>query len=149
MNSARPLPTNICTGEAGVLLASTEMLKNDILPCRPAVDIGYDIVAAVNNRFYRLQVKTTQSKDSERERSYRFNVCRRKAGAFRDGYYKEIDAMQYEDGDVDFFVFVHLPSSSLFVVPAEVITDYRSHISLRPDCEYRDAWHLIGGHEQG
>lgn len=138
------LPVNICTGEAGVLLASAEMLKNDILPCRPAVDAGYDIVACARNRFYRVQVKTTQSKDSSKSSlSYRFNVCRRKMGAFRDGYYKEVSALHYEEGDVDMFVFVHLPTSSVFVVPSAVIAEYKHHISLRPECEYRDAWHLF------
>lgn len=141
---ALSLPVNICTGEAGVLLASAEMLKNDIMPCRPAVDAGYDLVASAKGKFFRVQVKATQAKDASKSAvSYRFNVCRRKSGAFRDGYYREVEALQYTEGEVDFFVFVHMPSSSLFVVPSSVIADYKHHISLRPDCEYRDAWHLI------
>ena len=138
------LPVNVCAGESGVLYASSEMLRNGILPCRPAVDIGYDIAGAVGHRFFRIQVKSTQSKDSfHKSGSYRFNVCRRKSGAFRDGYYQGVSAKHYTDGAIDFFVFVHLPSGSLFVVPADVIAGYKHHISLRPDSEYRNAWGLL------
>ena len=144
MECVASLPVNVCAGEAGVLLASSEMLRRDILPCRPCVDVGYDIVACAGRKFHRIQVKSTQAADSSTVAgSYRFNVCRRKAGAFRDGYYKAVSGQAYEEGDVDFFVFVHLPTNSLFVVPSSVIAEYRHHISLRPTSEFKDAWHLM------
>lgn len=125
------------------------MLMRGIVPCRPAVDVGYDIVASAGGQFHRLQVKSTQSNESfERSGSYRFNVCRRKSGAYRDGYYKAVKAVLYEESEVDFFVFVHIPTSSCFVVPSTVVVEYSAHISLRPGCEYENAWHLLKRNEQ-
>jgi hypothetical protein len=138
------LPVNLCSGEAGVLLASSEMLRRDILPCHPAVDIGYDIVACAGRKFHRVQVKSTQAADSSTKTgSFRFNVCRRKAGAFRDGYYKAVEGKSYDEGDVDFFVFVHLPTTSVFVLPSSLVAAYKCNITLRPDSKFRNAWHLL------
>jgi hypothetical protein len=149
MERAVSLPVNVCLGEAGVLLASSEMLRRGVLPCRPCVDVGYDIVACAGRKFHRVQVKSTQAADSlTPSGSYRFNVCRRKAGSSRDGYYQAGGGKSYEEGDVDFFVFIHLPTNSLFVVPDSAIAHRKHRITLCQTSEFKDAWHLMGQHEQ-
>lgn len=131
----------MASGERGVLLASAEMLRRKIIPCRPCIDVGYDILAEVRGRFYRVQVKTTTRTKSGHPQ---FSVCRRKGGFTRDGHYASSPPMKYEKGKIDFFCFLHSPTHSFYVVPYSAVSKLKRQITLRPDSKFRDAWHLMG-----
>jgi hypothetical protein len=121
----------------GVAVAARRMLACGLVPCAPAVDVGFDLVSAGRSGSFRLQVKTVRKGNT-------WKVCRRPTGMVRGGKYFSTPGKSYERGDFEAFVFVRLEDDVCHVVPAAVALKNRHKISLRDDSEWRDAWHLAG-----
>jgi len=124
-------------GAIGVSVASKRMLANGLIPCRPDLDVGFDLVSAGRGGAFRLQVKTVLKGNT-------WSVRRRRFGLSRDGQYFGTAGRSYEPGDFEAFVFVRLEDDACHVVPAEVALKNSHKISLRDNSEWRDAWHLAG-----
>ena len=120
----------------GVAVATKKMLASGLIPCCPAIDIGFDLIAAGCPKPARIQIKTV-SKGS------RWKVCRRPTGVSSSGQYFPRSGLGYAPGELDFFVFVRLADELCHVVPAAVALENRHNITLADDGPWRDAWHVV------
>lgn len=136
-------PTAQAVGAIGVAMVEAHMLDNKIVPCRPALDIGFDLAAAFGPTLKRVQVKATRSEKRTRNDSTTFNIMRSKAGFMRGGRYVHIPAQAYADNEIDAFVFVHVDRGHFYVMPASEIDLNRHKIALAPDSKWTDAWWVL------
>lgn len=136
-------PIAQAVGAIGVAMVEAHMLNNKIVPCRPALDIGFDLASAFGPVMKRVQVKATQAAKRTRNDSTTFNIMRSKAGMTRGGKYMHTPAKAYADNEIDVFVFVHVDRGHFYIVPADAIDLNRHKISLAPDSEWADAWWVL------
>lgn len=136
-------PAAQAVGAIGVAMAEAHMLDNKIVPCRPALDIGFDLAAAFGPVLKRVQVKATQSSKRTRNDSTTFNITRTKSGFTRNGTYFPTPARAYDDNEIDAFVFVHIDRGHFYVMPASAIDLRRHKISLDPGSQWADAWWVL------
>lgn len=136
-------PMAQAVGAIGVAMAEAHMLDNKIVPCRPALDIGFDLAAAFGPVLKRVQVKATQSSKRTRNDSTAFNILRAKAGFTRNGKYMHTPARAYDDHEIDAFVFVHINRGHFYIVPSSAIDLNRHKISLDPTSQWADAWWVL------
>jgi hypothetical protein len=117
------------------------MLIHGISPSRPEDDHGYDIVSVYGSKLCRVQVKTVyMQKPRPVALSETFSV-RRRAGCRRQR--PDDQNAQYEDGELDAFVFVSLVTRSFWVVPIDEIELSRHKMVFRTDSKWRNAWHVL------
>lgn len=136
-------PAAQAVGAIGVAMVEAHMLDNKIVPCRPALDIGFDLASAFGPVMKRVQVKATQSATRTRNDSTTFTIMRSKAGIVRNGKYLYAPAKSYADHEIDVFVFVHVDRGHFYVVPAEEIDLNRHKLSLTPASKWADAWWVL------
>lgn len=138
----------IRTGAAGVSFVESRMLSEGIIPCKPSIDVGYDIVCCFGEKARRVQVKTTACEPAE-GRSAKFSVKKNRAGTSRGGKYLNSPAVSYSRGDFEVFVFVDLQNGRCFVVPADEIDLDRYKISFDTTSPWMEAWWVLkDGHER-
>lgn len=130
--SGKPSPCVI--GEIGRLLASAEMLKAGIGVSRPEVDCGIDLISHSGSVTKLIQVKT---------RSGTSYGLTEHSETFKIGRNGNRLNPTYEACYLDAFVFVSLATNSFYVVPVSGIDLARTSVSLKRDCEWKDAWHLL------
>jgi hypothetical protein len=119
-------------GKIGEYAAAAELLKRGICPTWPSVEsLPYDIIAEVNGRFARLQIKAS----NQDRPTLRIAMGSR--------------ARTYTKSDVDYIVFWIRKKDKWLVIPVEEITKPNIYINLDSrKCRWRvyeDAWDLIGG----
>lgn len=136
-------PTACAIGAAGVALAKAQMLQNQVLPCTPEIDIGFDVVTVFNAVLKRVQIKATQQLVRNSVDSVTFCVNKRKAGFSRDGTYMHSTARSYSIDEFDAFIFVHNLQHRFFVVPTSELDVSRHKITFTPDSEWADAWWVL------
>jgi hypothetical protein len=128
-------------GEVGRLLASAEMLIHGISPSRPEDDHGFDIVSVFGSKILRVQVKTVYlKKPGNTFFSERFSIRRQKKSKRRHGDERR---RTYMDGEIDAFVFVSLVTRSFWVVPCSAIDLNKHWMTVRPESQWRNAWHVL------
>lgn len=131
----------IRTGASGVSFVESRMLAEGMIPCKPSIDVGYDIVCCFGDKSRRVQVKTTCS--GVEGKSTTFCVKKSKAGISRDGQYLNSPSVSYLDGEFEAFVFVDLAMSQCFVVPVEEIDLGRHKISFDATSPWLEAWWVL------
>lgn len=123
------------TSRIAEIMAEAALLRQAIVPCRPAIDIGTDIVTHYGDVLKRVQIKG-QATDGKNENTFTFSTCRNEAAGRRPYKLNEIDA----------FIFVHTEKARFFIVPAaDIIASRRCTITFSPttheDCE--EAWWVL------
>lgn len=137
------IPANLAIGAAAQCLAAAGMICNDIMPCAPLIDLGFDTLScAYGSRFCRVQIRGQRS-CRDRGQIFRFSLLRRKTGISRDGEYLTSPERRFSPDDIDAFVFVHIVYMRFFIVPASDIDWTKSRIVLRPGDEWENAWHHL------
>lgn len=136
-------PHALAIGAIGVSLVEAQMIDHKIIPCRPTIDIGFDLVSVFGSVLKRVQVKATQAENRTKNDSTVFNVTRTRAGMTRNGKYMHTSPQSYREHAIDIFVFVHIERGHYYVVPASALNLSRHKISLSPTSEWSDAWHLL------
>lgn len=131
----------IRTGAAGVSYVESRMLTEGMIPCKPSIDVGYDIVCCFGDHKRRVQVKTTSS--GEEGRSTTFCVKKNKSGISRAGRYLEAPSVSYLSDEFEAFVFVDLALSRCYVVPVEEINLSRHKISFDATSPWMEAWWVL------
>lgn len=131
----------IRTGAAGVAFAESRMLAEGMIPCKPSIDVGYDIVCCFNDHKRRVQVKTTCVRRPGK--STTFCVKKHKAGISRDGKYLDSPSVSYTSSEFEAFVFVDLVTSRCFVVPVGEIDLGRHKISFDATSPWHEAWWVL------
>jgi hypothetical protein len=139
----RNWPSAIAIGHRGVALTHAELLAHEILPCFPAIDIGFDLVSAHKNVLKRIQVKATESTRSVTRNGTTFCLSRNKSGNSRNGVYSPAPYRRYTTMDADVFVFVHNILRLFYVVPATELDFSRHKISFRRDSKWANAWDVL------
>lgn len=140
-------PIAQAVGAIGVAMVEAHMLDNKIVPCRPALDIGFDLASAFGPVLKRVQVKATQTAARTRNNSTTFNIMRSKTGMMRAGKYVHIPAKSYTDNEIDVFVFVHVDRGHFYVVPSAEIDLNRHKITFDPSSKWADAWWALKAKE--
>lgn len=137
------LASNISTGAAANKLAEAGMLCNDILPCVPAIDNGFDTLACVYGAiFNRVQVRGQRTCVNGGNR-FRFSLLRRKERVRRGKKRSVIRRKRFTVDDIDVFVFVHIRYLRFFIIPAAAIDLTKNWITFHPGCEWENAWHHL------
>lgn len=117
------------------LMAEAELLRNHIVPCRPVIDIGTDVITHYGGVLKRVQVKG-QATDGKNEHTFTFSTCRNEPDGKRPYKHNEIDA----------FIFVHTESARFFIVPAAgIIASGRCTITFSPTShpQWENAWRVL------
>jgi hypothetical protein len=135
-------PRAVAIGARGVALTCAELLGQEIVPCFPNIDIGFDLVSVYGNTLKRIQVKATESTRQTRSAAS-FCLARHKTGHQRNGVYTKTPHRAYTHDDVDVFVFVHNILQLFYVVPAREINLARHKITFRPDSRWASAWDVL------
>lgn len=132
-------------GAAGVQLVAAQMLLNQITPCFPIWDGGYDLISEYQGVLKRIQVKASTTVESRRKHltTLRFPIYRRRPGTIESGSYTRRVAKHYTHGLFDVMVFVSFPRNAVFVVPSERVNFKRAYIYLPEDSPWRNAWHVL------
>lgn len=97
-------------GRAGEYIVLADLLMNGVQAYDTAQGVSYDIVADINNKLIRIQVKTTQKMRVIKDKSnpiYFFHIKR--AGKGGNHFYKKID--------FDCFALVALDRKEVFYLP--------------------------------
>lgn len=141
--AAMKWPTAQAIGATGVALVEAQLLEHKIVPCRPMLDIGFDLVTSFGSVMRRVQVKATRIKSTTKNNSTTFNIQRAKVGMTRGGKYMHTESMAYTDHEIDVFVFVHIESADYYVIPAAEIDLKRHKISLNPSSQWAGAWDYL------
>lgn len=137
------LASSISIGAAANKLAEAGMLCNDILPCVPAVDNGFDTLACVYGTvFNRVQVRGQRTCANGGNR-FCFSLLRRKERVRRGKKRSTIRRKRFTVDDIDVFVFVHIRYLRFFIVPASAIDLTKNSITFHPGCEWENAWHYL------
>lgn len=136
-------PTAQAIGAAGVALVEVQLLEHRIVPCRPTLDIGFDLVTSFGAVMKRVQVKATRVKSTTKNNSTTFNIQRAKVGVMRGGQYMHTASMAYTDHEIDIFIFVHIESGHYYVIPADEIDLRRHKIALNPSSPWANAWEYL------
>lgn len=117
------------------LMAKVEMLRNDIMPCEPATDIGTDIVTQHRHILKRVQIKG-QATDGKSPHTFTFSTRRNELNGKR----------AYEPDELDAFVFVHTECRRFFIVPArKIVESGRYTITFGPNShnKWENAWWVL------
>jgi len=139
----RNWPGTVAIGHRGVALTHAELLAHEILPCFPAIDIGFDLVSAHKNVLKRIQVKAMESTKTVTNNGVTFCLSRNKSGSSRNGVYAPAPCRRYTAHDADVFVFVHNILRLFYVVPTSVLDFSRHKISFKPDSKWANAWDVL------
>ena len=143
ITEGRSWPRAIAIGHRGVALTHSELLANEILPCFPAIDIGFDLVSVHKNVLKRIQVKATEVTKAVTRNGMTFCLSRNKSGSSRNGVYAPSPCRHYSAQDADVFVFVHNVLRLFYVVPSSELNFARHKISFKPDSKWANAWHVL------
>lgn len=122
-------------GELGAAIVSKRMIERNIVPCRPLIDVGYDIVAVAGEYIWRVQVKATRYKITFDNSRYQFSTSRSHRVNGQKGRRK------YPPGTVDIFACVALETEDVFFFRDSL--DTKNTTSFKPGCANHDAWHLF------
>lgn len=136
-------PKSVAIGARGEALTQAELLSQEIVPCFPKIDIGFDLVASYRHVLKRVQVKATESMLAVTPTSVTFCLSRQKAGHMRGGVYTKTPSKAYDHADVDVFVFVHNLLRLFYVVPSSEIDLTKHKISFRQNTRWRNAWDVF------
>lgn len=129
------VPRSTLISKLAELMAEVQMLRNQIIPCRTAVDIGTDIVTHHWDVMKRVQVKG-QATDGKSKDTYTFPTCRYEFGVKKP----------YALGELDAFVFVHTEEEKFFIMPADdIIKSGRHTITFGPNShqQWENAWCVL------
>lgn len=132
-------------GAAGVQLVAAQMLLNQITPCFPIWDGGYDLISEFQGVLKRVQVKATTTIEKKRKHlpTLRFSIYRRRSGTIESGSYLYRTKKVYTSGQFDVMVFVNFTRSKVFVVPATHIDFKGAYIYLPEDSPWLNAWWVL------
>lgn len=126
-------------------LVAAQMLLNQITPCFPIWDGGYDLISEYQGVLKRVQVKATTTVEKHRKHlsTLRFPILRRRAGTVDSGAYLYRTRKVYAHGQFDVMVFVNFARSKVFVVPSNEITFNHTYIYLTDDSPWLNAWWVL------
>lgn len=129
-------------GAAGVQLVAAQMLLNQITPCFPIWDGGYDLISEFQGVLKRVQVKATTTIEQRRKHlsTLRFPIYRRRAGSMESGSYLYRTKKVYTQGQFDVMAFVNFARNKIFLVPSNHINFKNAYIYLPADSPWLNAW---------
>ncbi len=119
-------------GKAGEYLTCADLILKGYVAFLSEQGLSYDVVLQIENKLYRIQVKTTEThkKVAQRKieiRNYSFSILKNGSGAGVAGKKrlmrgeKVVRWKKYKDNEVDIFAFVALDSKIIAYVPAKGI----------------------------
>lgn len=128
----------VVVGEIAERLVEIEMLRNNIMPCKPVIDIGVDRVTYFGDILKRVQIK---GQEADAQHSGRLTFCTRR----RKVSPTSAISKSYGVNELDAFVFVHTELLRFFVVPASAIGPTRHKITFGPNShsKWQDAWWVL------
>lgn len=138
-----PWPDSIAIGAEGVSLAIAKLLRHQIVPCIPIIDIGFDLVSGYQGVVKRIQVKATTRINPATPDSTQFSLSKNKACGSRRGSSKLQKRRSYCPEDVDVFIFVHVRLKRFFVVPAAELDFSKHWISFNSRSRWSNAWDVL------
>lgn len=134
-NFQQIIPAGTRVSRIAELMAEVALLRNAIVPCRPAIDIGVDLVTCCGGVLKRVQVKG-QATNGKNEDTFTFSTCRCENGV----------RTPYKPGEIDAFIFVHTEKARFFIVPAAtIIRSKRCTITFSPTVHdyWENAWCVL------
>jgi hypothetical protein len=143
-------PNSAQIGAAGVQHVAAQMLLNQITPCFPIWDGGYDLVSDYKGALNRVQVKSTTVVERERRHLsvLRFPLYRRRSGVIVAKKYMPVASTPYPADLFDVMIFVNFLRDAVFVVPAASINFKCAYIYLGLDSAWRNAWWVLKNTKQ-
>ena len=98
-------------GQATEAIVTAELIARDVSVLTPAYDNEpYDLVAEIEDTFYRLQIKTGYEGKRDGTVVFRTRSVRTKSGGYeREGY----------EGDIDYFAVLNVCEEEVYLVPIE------------------------------
>ncbi len=138
-----PWPNSIAIGAEGVSLAIAKLLRHQIVPCIPIIDIGYDLVSGHQHIVKRIQVKATTTINMSAPDVTKFSLSKNKACSGRRGGSKLQKRRAYCPEDVDVFIFVHVRLKRFFVVPVAELDFSKHWISFNKRSRWSNAWDVL------
>lgn len=129
---------SMVVGEIAERMAEIEMLRHNIMPCKPVIDVGVDRVTYYGDILKRVQIKG-QEADVKDPNRLTFCTRRRKVGPTVQ------ISESYAVNELDAFVFVHTDLRRFYVVPASKISPARHKITFGPNSHsyWQDAWWVL------
>jgi len=137
------LPNTGTIGAIGASMAITAMLRQNIMPCTPILDVGFDFTTVYGPVVKRVQVKSRQAANNNGVDSLTFSLLRNKAGISRNGTYASTAKRGYSAADIDVFIFVHIEGNKFYIMPSKAVDFSRQKITFRPDSHWADAWWVL------
>ncbi len=106
-------------GNIGETMALSEFARRGITVLIPfGKNVPYDLVIQIENKFFRIQCKTTQR--PYKEGQMRFNICR------TNGFTGE--HKRYADNEIDYFCLYCIENDYIALVPMEEISSSREFV---------------------
>lgn len=127
-----PMVTTQYTGAAGEYAVLSELLFWGLNPSKMVVDDGIDIVASKDNKFFHLQVKTS---NSSRNETYQFNIPRDRFNAKHANSMFYIFVMRRSLGGRHTNDFAIMPSSEIkkLVDSERIVGDKKLNIKIQAE----------------
>lgn len=118
----RMIIDTITKGRLGYNLLEKELLKRDWELFIPVLENGkIDCIGIKNNQLLRFQIKTIQKNGNSK-------VLPVRKISHNQGQYK---VHHYTTEEVDYFVGSDIEEETLYIVPIEFVSQYKSSISVR------------------
>ena len=118
----RMIIDTITKGRLGYNLLEKELLKRDWELFVPVLENGkIDCIGIKNNQLLRFQIKTIQKNGNSK-------VLPVRKISHNQGQYK---VHHYTTEEVDYFVGSDIEEATLYIVPIEFVSQYKSSISVR------------------
>ena len=125
----------IIKGRLGYDIVEYYLLLNNFEVYTPVTETTkIDCIAIKNNKLARIQIKTIQQDD----RGSRFMPVRKLSNNRGENKQK-----YYTKEDVDFFIGVDLITRDIYIIPIEIVTKYKSSISLSTLQIYKNQFNLL------
>lgn len=107
--------------------AAELLLRGFLLSWSTSDKVGYDLVADLDGKLFKLQVKGTFKAESGSDNKYKFTI--------------KTNSGPYASHQVDFFILYVHPTETFYIVPFAFVTTktLRAHALDA----FKNAWHLI------
>ena len=120
-------------GAAGVMRVKAELLSRGFDVAEPDVDCGVDLIAWDHRKIYRIQIKTTVQKHSEKNAIFHITRLTNKANKSRS---------PYDPGEIDFLICVSIPLNQFWIIPANSIAG-KMKANCNIDDDFNNKWFLL------
>ena len=128
----------ISKGYLGQLIVEKAFIKNGYNLYRPILENGkVDLIVEKNNKYWKLQIKTTQSRDGKK------NIHVRKV-SHNMGQYK---IKRYTSDDIDWFIGVDLETEDVYILPVAFSSQYSSYINVSKCNNYKNNFEQLKSKE--